>query len=193
MKKIIISILVLFTLTACTKEVDLSVSRKERTEEETVEEIKIFEGKESSLNNLLTIEDIALVSKYNTISKDFQEVDLQLLEIFRNYSLEDEEYERKNNHELIRLEYEVNLLNFKTESFGTDSLLQVEVLAINGEPLIYDGVKQTIDIEVIEKDEQVLKNEKGRTKILFEVPQGTEKFLIIFGETGKTRAYFEVL
>lgn len=192
MKKLGIIIVTLFALSACQKTIDLSVEAPKEDEAVIVEKEEKAEGRVSSKDNLLSLGQIGRASKYNTIDKDFQEVDVKLIKVERNYQESIENFVKKANHQTVMIEYEVKLVNFETETFGNDSLLSAEVLNLSTEALIYQDIKQVIDIKVIEKDEKVLKNNEGRTKIVFQVPSETESFLLLLGETGKTRAYFKI-
>ena len=191
MKKLGILIITIFALTACQKTIDLSVEAP-REEEIIVEKEEKSEGRISSKDNLLSLGQIGRASKYNTINKEFQEVDVKLIKVERNYQESIENLVKKANHQTVVIDYEVKLVNFETETFGNDSLLSAEVLNLSAEPLIYQDIKQVIDIKVLDKDEKVLKNNSGRTRIVFQVPSETESFLLILGEIGKTRAYFKI-
>lgn len=191
MKKLGILIITIFALTACQKTIDLSVEAP-REEEIIVEKEEKSEGRISSKDNLLSLGQIGRASKYNTINKEFQEVDVKLIKVERNYQESIEKLVKKANHQTVVIDYEVKLVNFETETFGNDSLLSAEVLNLSAEPLIYQDIKQVIDIKVLDKDEKVLKNNSGRTRIVFQVPSETESFLLILGEIGPTRAYFKI-
>lgn len=202
MKKKLLILFIILLMTACSfkKEIYIGGSEEYQKEETPEEEIIVNSGRSSSIANPLTAGEIGLASKYNPKIKDYQitDVTVKVLDAnqskieFDKYNEEVEKLALKTGFKVVVLEYETKLVNFETETFGIDGEVYSEVQAIDGNPLVYEGVKQVIDIYYISKSEGKFKNETAVTKIMFQVPAASQGFLLKLGAVNKVQAFFRV-
>lgn len=200
MKKILLMTILILT-TACSFQKEIYIGGIEEIVE-IKQEVELREniGLKSSVENPLRLGQTGLASKKSTILDDYQTVDitlnLVLLEgneaAFASLAEKDETLTRKTGFRLIVLEYETDLINFETETFGTDGLVFAEIQGTDDNPLLYNGVKQLIEYNVLEKEVSKFKNETAKVRLIFQVPIDTESFLIKLGAANKERAFFRV-
>lgn len=209
MKRLILIFLSFFILTGCTisigeddkereKDVDNgSIEVEEKDEQEKVLSI----GKESNLSNPLSVGEYGLASKYNAVISDYKNVDVTLKEVFTNSNEIVEQYnidnpdniiEKKDGFRYVVLEYEVIFFDFETESFGEDVILDMEVLNLDGSCFVVNDVKQVINSYVLTNDTGIVNGEKGTVKVAFLIPSTAANFLVKFGTSEQTIAYYKV-
>lgn len=202
MKKTLLLIITLLSLTACSFKKEIFIGEKETIfiEESEIEEEQYNQGKNSSVTKPLDELEVGLASKYNPKIKDYQIVDVRISDIslennqdyLEKYNTLNDPIELKENFKIIVLKYETTLINYDTETFGSDGELYVEIQALDGNPIMYNDIKQYIDIYYLEKSEAKFKNETAFVKLIFQIPEESKEFLLKLGAADKVQAYFKV-
>lgn len=207
MKKFLLIFLSLIIITGCT--IDINVDKESDTEieeessvEEDIEEEKIPSvGKESSLSNPLKVGEYGIASKYNAVLEEYKDVDVLVKEIYsdsleivnlHNQNNPDSIIEKEDGFKYVVLDYEVIFYDFETESFGTDVVLDMEVVNTNNENFVVNGVKHVVKIDVLKKDLGVVDGEKGTVQVVFSIPENVNNYLIKMGTIDHTIAYYKV-
>ena len=200
----VILVVLLFGITGCT--IDISKYKTDSFDDDVNEIIEsedeiVSVGVESDLENPLNIGDYGIASKYNVYLSDYKEVDVKLKNIIEDPDTIVNEYNLSNPNKLITkqddfkyvvLEYEVILVDYETETFGDNIRLDVLVVDENDNSFIVDGVKQDIEISILEEDLGIFNGGKGSVKIAFAIPEDTVNYLVKFGTYGHIIAYYKV-
>lgn len=201
MKKILFLIMIFLLTTGCTidlsdKDNNIKVDNNDKEEEVTKQKV---EGKKSTVKSPLTLGDTGITSKFNVINNKYEPVSVKLVRVMDNSYIEDynnenpdDKIKKTSGFKTIAIEYEVTLTNFKTESFGTDGLLETEILDVKGEVFRKDKVKQIIDIKVLNKDTGILENKKGSVIIAFQIPSNYSNYIVKLGTKDHEIAYFKL-
>lgn len=193
MKKLLpIFIIFMFIVTGCT--IDLSSNDdKEIIDKEdkksTVEEKKLT-GKSSSLSRPLKIGDTGICSKFNVVKDKYEEVDIKLLSK-DEVDIKDL-LKIKDGYTVYILTYEVTLTNFKTESFGTNVGVDVEVLDTSGKQFVNNKLKEVTEVIEINSDTGVTTNKSGKVQIAFQVPDSYKEIIVVFGNNKGKKAYYKI-
>lgn len=193
MKKLLpIFIIFMFIVTGCTIDLssndDKEVINKE-DKKSTVEEKKLT-GKRSSLSSPLKIGDTGICSKFNVVKDKYEEVDIKLLSK-DEVDIKDL-LKIKDGYTVYILTYEVTLTNFKTESFGTNVGVDVEVLDTSGKQFVNNKLKEVTEVIEINSDTGVTTNKSGKVQIAFQVPDSYKKIIVVFGNNKGKKAYFKI-
>lgn len=208
MLKLLLVVLSFLILSGCTinieteKEPDSNLEPNEEIDEIEAEEEEIFSiGLESSVASPLKVGQYGIASKYNAILEEYKDVDVGITKIYDNpdeiisdYNLDnpDNIIEKKDGYKYVVLDYEVIFYDFETESFGTDVILDMEVLNSDNNNFVTDGVKQVIGINVLEKSTGVVNGERGTVQVAFAIPNDVTNYLVKFGTSEHTIAYYKV-
>ncbi len=206
MKKIFLAMLLVFFVTGCTIKLsdeqeqagsDLNDVAADETQVEQKESVGIL----SSKTNPLKIGSVGIASKYNAVLEDYRDVDVKLVKIYDDVDTIINDYNAKHQdakvvaekgYKLVVLDYEVTLINFETESFGSDVKLDLEVTDTNDNSFVVNGVKQIVKSTTLDEKTGVLNNESGTVTVAFEVPQEVSSYLIKLGTNGHSIAYYKV-
>lgn len=207
MKKFLLIFLSLIIITGCTidinvdKESDTDIEEESPLEEDSVEEKIPSVGKKSSLTNPLKVGEYGIASKYNAVLEEYKDVDVLVKEIhsdsleivnLHNQNNPDNIIEKKAGFKYVVVDYEVIFYDFETESFGTDVVLDMEIVNTNNENFVINGVKQVIKIDVLKKDLGVVDGERGTVQVVFSIPESVNNYLIKIGTIDHTIAYYKV-
>ena len=199
-------------MTGCTidiskdKDIENNVSQAEEKEDEEIEfvdvDIKLTSiGKSSSASEPLTVGEYGVASKYNAILEEYKDVDVAIKtiydnpdEIIENYNLEnpDKAISKDDGYKYVVLDYEVIFFDFDTESFGDDVILDVEITDTSDNNLVINGVKQLINVYVLDNDKGVMDGGKGIVQIAFAIPSSVTNYFVKFGTYDHTIAYYKV-
>lgn len=202
--KIFLLIFVLIITTGCTIDISKKDDKNDfgKLENQIENEEKINSiGKESDFDKPLSIGEYGIASKYNVYLNEYKDVDVNLIEIKENSDKIVEEYnlsnpnnkiEKQDDFKFVVLEYEVIFFDFKTESFGDNVRLDINVSDSSNNSFVVDGVKQIIEIYILEEDLSVFDGGKGNVKIAFSIPKNINNYLIKFGTYDHTIAYYKV-
>ena len=193
MKKLLpIFIIFMFIVTGCTIDLSSNDDKEVIDKEEkksTVEEKKLT-GKSSSLSRPLKIGDTGICSKFNVVKDKYEEVDIKLLSK-DEVDIKDL-LKIKDGYTVYILTYEVTLTNFKTESFGTNVGVDVEVLDTSGKQFVNNKLKEVTEVIEINSDTGVTTNKSGKVQIAFQVPDSYKKIIVVFGNNKGKKAYFKI-
>ena len=203
---LLILILCIF-ITGCTIDIskDNDGGNKEVIEEpdETTEENTKMEsvGVSSSKDNPLSIGKVGIASKHNAVLDVYQDVDVKIVKVYDNPKEMVEKYNEENpdsviklnsNYKLVVLDYEVTLVNFETESFGSDILLDVAIMNEKDNNFIVNGIKQIIEVYTLKADSGVISNSSGIVTIAFEIPKDASNYLVKLGTNNHSIAYYKI-
>ncbi len=193
MKKLLpIFIIFMFIVTGCTIDLSSNDDKEVIDKEEkksTVEEKKLT-GKSSSLSRPLKIGDTGICSKFNVVKDKYEEVDIKLLSK-DEVDIKDL-LKIKDGYTVYILTYEVTLTNFKTESFGTNVGVDVEVLDTSGKQFVNNKLKEVTEVIEINSDTGVTTNKSGKVQIAFQVPDSYKEIIVVFGNNKGKKAYFKI-
>ena len=193
MKKLLpIFIIFMFIVTGCTIDLSSNDDKEVIDKEEkksTVEEKKLT-GKRSSLSSPLKIGDTGICSKFNVVKDKYEEVDIKLLSK-DEVDIKDL-LKIKDGYTVYILTYEVTLTNFKTESFGTNVGVDVEVLDTSGKQFVNNKLKEVTEVIEINSDTGVTTNKSGKVQIAFQVPDSYKEIIVVFGNNKGKKAYFKI-
>ena len=207
MKKFLLIFLSLIIITGWTidinvdKESDTEIEEESSVEEDIVEAKIPSVGKESSLSTPLKVGEYGIASKYNAVLEEYKDVDVLVKEIYsdsleivnlHNQNNTDNIIEKEDGFKYVVLDYEVIFYDFETESFGTDVVLDMEVVNTNNENFVVNGVKHVVKIDVLKKDLGVVDGEKGTVQVVFSIPENVNNYLIKMGTIDHTIAYYKV-
>lgn len=203
MRKFLLLIFVLF-ISGCTINIDSATENKkenlEKEENEFSEEV-ISQGIASDVTNPLVIGDYGLASKYNVFLNEYKDVDVKLIKIYEdadsiiqryNSDNPDNKIEKEKNYKFVVMRYDVVFFDFETESFGDKVRLDVDVVDVDGNNFVVNGIKQNIEIFILEEDLRVFNRQSGSVKIAFSIPEDIDSYLIKFGTYEHTIAYYKV-
>lgn len=193
MKKLLpIFIIFMFIVTGCTIDLSSNDDKEVIDKEEkksTVEEKKLT-GKSSSLSRPLKIGDTGICSKFNVVKDKYEEVDIKLLSK-DEVDIKDL-LKIKDGYTVYILTYEVTLTNFKTESFGTNVGVDVEVLDTSGKQFVNNKLKEVTEVIEINSDTGVTTNKSGKVQIAFQVPDSYKEIIVVFGNNKGKKAYYKI-
>ena len=115
-------------------------------------------------------------------------------EIVNSYNLNnpDNTISKIDGYKYVVLDYEVVFFDFETESFGTSTELDVEVVNTDGNSFVVNDIKQVIQINTLSKSMGVVNGDKGTVQIVFSIPESVNNYLIKFGTLEHTIAYYKV-
>lgn len=200
--KLLSLIFLIFIITGCTITIDTNTNTSEKEEKEFEEKEEVVSiGISSDNDNPLTIGECGIASKYNVYLGKYKDVDVCLKKIYNdadsiinayNTSNPDKSIVLKDKYKFVVLDYEVIFFDFETESFGDNIRLDVEVLDSNNDFFVVDGVKQNIDIYVLEESLGIFNGGKGTVKIAFMIPEDITNYLVKFGTYDQTIAYYKI-
>lgn len=208
MFKLLLVFMCFFLVTGCT--IDLSTDDKdvkdpvvEKDEDDEIKEKEevVSKGVESTLSNPLSVGDYGLASKYNAVTDGYKDVDVVVTKIYDNseeivnsYNLNnpDNTISKTDGYKYVVLDYEVVFFDFETESFGTSTELDVEVVNTDGNSFVVNDIKQVIQINTLSKSMGVVNGDKGTVQIVFSIPESVNNYLIKFGTLEHTIAYYKV-
>ncbi len=207
-KYLIFSLAFLILLTGCdfNYKVKIDTSSKEDDEiveeEEKIEEKVEHQGKKSSKDEPLKINEVGLASKYSVKEEKYDDVDVKVVEnkkidfdnedVKKYIEKENVEIESKSGYKLIMTTIDVTLVDFKTESFGSDVEVNTEILDEKSNPIVVNGVKQFIDAYAIDKGNGKFEGETGTLKIVYQIPNDVNSYMIKLGAVGNTQAYIKL-
>lgn len=207
MKKFLLIFLSLIIITGCTidinvdKESDTDIEEESSLEEDTVEEKIPSVGKKSSLDNPLKVGEYGIASKYNAVLEEYKDVDVLVKEIhsdsleivnLHNQNNPDNIIEKEDGFKYVVLDYEVVFYDFETESFGTDVVLDMEIVTTSNDNFVVNGVKHVVNIDVLKKDLGVVDGERGTVQVVFSISENVNNYLIKIGTIDHTIAYYKV-
>lgn len=193
-----------FILSGCT--IDISKNKNKDIEKDDEEEITDLEevesvGVSSSIDSPLSIGEYGLASKYNVYLGKYKDVDVKLSKIYEDSEEIVTKYNLSNPNKMINkqkgfkyvvLEYEVTFFDFKTESFGDNVRLDIEVVDSNNNNFVVDKVKQVIEVHILKEDLGIVDGGIGTVKVAFAIPSYVDNYLIKFGTYDHTIAYYKV-
>ncbi len=144
-----------------------------------------------------------IVSKYNTVTKDYQDVKVRISSIVRGNSANkilDEynksaEYEIKMNakedEELIVVDYEIDFMNFDMDKVGTNKDVQANICQDeNNNYILYNDKVYTSSVRYMNGvDFTTSKNAKGR--FIATIPKGLKEYKIKMGIENQKKFYFD--
>lgn len=207
MKKFLIPLMLVLAIlvTGCTIDIsknhdrdDNAMDEEERsTDKEKMESV----GSTSSKDAPLSIGEVGISSKYNAILDTYQDVDVKLLKIYDDELYQIEKYNEKNpddqievddDYKAVVLQYEVSLFDFETESFGTSVELDTEITDVNDNSFVVNGVKQVIDVKVLDSDAGITNGSSGKVTIFFQIPKDVTNYLVKLGTNNQKIAYYKV-
>ncbi len=207
MKKysIFLMLILLLGVTGCT----INISAKKdyddqyKTDEvsNAVEEKINSIGKISTVDSPLGVGEVGRASKHNAVLDAYQDVDVKIvgisekpLEVVNEYNTQniDDQFVVDDKYQLVVLDYEVTLVNFETESFGTSVGVDVEITNINGDNFIVDDEKQVIVVKKLHEDVGVVSDETGTVTIAFQIPKDVTNYLVKLGTNSHTIAYYKI-
>lgn len=201
-RRLILSLIIIFLVSGCTIELPDSqpIDDDKKVESNNEEKIERL-GKTSSIENPLMIGSWGIASKYNALEDKYDDIDVLLEMVDGDVSEMVEEYNVNNpvnvivpkeGYKGIVFDYEVSLYNFKTESFGSDVLMDIEVVDDKGNNIIIDEVKQVIPIVVMDAEQGIMTNKAGKVRIYFELPETINNYIVKIGTKNHTIAYYKV-
>lgn len=193
-----------FILSGCT--IDISKNKNKDIEKDDEEEITDLEevesvGVSSSIDSPLSIGEYGLASKYNVYLGKYKDVDVKLSKIYEDSEEIVTKYNLSNPNKMINkqkgfkyvvLEYEVTFFDFKTESFGDNVRLDIEVVDSNNNNFVVDKVKQVIEVHILKEDLGIVDGGIGTVKVAFAIPSYVDNYLIKFGTYDHIIAYYKV-
>lgn len=207
MKKysIFLMLILLLGVTGCTINISDKKDYDDQYETDEVsndveEEINSI-GKTSTVDSPLGVGEVGRASKHNAVLDAYQDVDVKIvsisetpLEVVNEYNTQniDDQFVVDDKYQLVVLDYDVTLVDFETESFGTSVGVDVEITNINGDNFIVDDEKQVIVVKKLYEDVGVVGDETGTVTIAFQIPKDVTNYLVKLGTNSHTIAYYKI-
>lgn len=202
--KVLFVLFLVFSISGCT--IDISKNKNKVIDHSNDEEVIDLEevesvGVSSSVDKPLSVGDYGIASKYNVYLGEYNDVDVKLSKIYEdseeivnkyNLSNPDKKISKQTGFKYVVLDYEVAFFDFKTESFGDNVRLDIEVVDSNNNNFVVNEVKQVIEVHILKEDLGIVDGGIGTVKVAFAIPSSVNSYLIKFGTYDHTIAYYKV-
>lgn len=164
---------------------------------------EVVDAKSSTKENPLGKGVWGIASKYSTQSKENEDVYIKVTNITRGEEakkivqdyINSKSYlkyeEPKEGLEWVVLDYDLDFANYTKSSYGANAEITASIKGIGDSSSVkYNGVTYILSSRYIGSADYV-KTQDAKGKIAFQMPIGCKDYIVQFGTTSSTNAYFK--
>lgn len=164
---------------------------------------EVVDAKSSTKENPLGKDTWGIASKYSTQSKENEDIYIKVTNITRGEEakkivqdyINSKSYlkyeEPKEGLEWVVLDYDLDFANYTKSSYGANAEVTASIKGIGDSSSVkYNGVTYILSSRYIGSADYV-KTQDAKGKIAFQMPIGCKDYIVQFGTTSSTNAYFK--